>query len=161
MKLGGSYIAGERQSRLRTPPVQDRLRQARNARIGLGLLICGFVLQMISYIMNTPPRTIELAAIDVEKTVDLFNAIAACVGIIGAGMLFKFVPAESNFETHGAMGVEDANVNAETGRTYGEERAEMKARWLRYVKWSRIGFGIVVAGFVIQLIASAVHGFAR
>lgn len=105
--------------------------------------------------------TIEIRAVDVERTVDLFDGIAACIGIVGAGMLFKFVPAESNFATHGAMRVEDANVNPETGRTFGEERAEMKARWLRYVKWSRIGFGVVVAGFVIQLIASAVHGFAK
>ena len=98
--------------------------------------------------------------IDIERTVDLLTAIAACVGIVGAGMLFYFVPAESNFETHGSMGVEDANVNPETGKTYGVERKELKDKWLRYVKWSRIGFGIVVAGFVLQLIASAVHAVA-
>ena len=98
-------------------------------------------------------------AIDTERTTDLLTAIAACIGIIGAGMLYYFVPAESNYETHGVMGLEDANVNAETGKTYGVERAELKAKWLRYVKWSRVGFGVVVVGFLIQLIASAAHAF--
>jgi hypothetical protein len=48
LELGESYYSGEtREENLRLPPVRDRLKQSRNAKIGLALLILGFFGQLI------------------------------------------------------------------------------------------------------------------
>ncbi len=48
IKLGTSYYAGETDAEnVELPPVQDRLKQSRNAKWGLALLIVGFGLQIV------------------------------------------------------------------------------------------------------------------
>lgn len=48
LELGMSYWVGDTdEENLQLPPVRDRLRQARNAKIGVALLTFGFALQII------------------------------------------------------------------------------------------------------------------
>lgn len=49
VKLGVSRVAGETlESNLQLPAVADRLRQSRNAAIGLAFLVFGFGLQIVA-----------------------------------------------------------------------------------------------------------------
>lgn len=46
--LGSSYIMGDTdEENLKIPPIRDRIRQSRNAKIGVSILIFGFVLQIV------------------------------------------------------------------------------------------------------------------
>ena len=48
IKLGSSYWSGGTQEdKLKLPPVADRLRQSRNAKIGIVLIALGTVLQIV------------------------------------------------------------------------------------------------------------------
>jgi hypothetical protein len=143
-----------------TPAIEDRIRQSRNATIGLSFLIVGFLLQVSSYLITVAPQKIETRTMDIGRTVDLFTAIAGALGIVGAGFLLYFAPPDPDAEP-GALGLEDANVDQESGMTFGNLRAERRERWRRYVSWSRVGFAIVVLGFLVQIGASAIHAFWR
>jgi hypothetical protein len=47
LKLGQAYYSQEtRGKNLELPPVKDRLRQSRRAKVGLTILVVGFVLQI-------------------------------------------------------------------------------------------------------------------
>jgi len=49
LKLGQSYYSEEaREEDLQLPPVKDRLRQSRRAKIGLSVLVVGVVLQIVA-----------------------------------------------------------------------------------------------------------------
>jgi hypothetical protein len=49
VELGVSRLSGETvEENLRLPAVADRLRQSRNAAIGLGFLLVGFALQIVA-----------------------------------------------------------------------------------------------------------------
>jgi hypothetical protein len=49
IELGTSRMSGDtEEENLQLPAVRDRLRQSRNAKIGLCLLVTGFALQMAS-----------------------------------------------------------------------------------------------------------------
>ena len=50
-RLGSSYFGrGKPYPNERRPPVLDRIRQSRNAKIGLGFLAVGYVLQIVGNI---------------------------------------------------------------------------------------------------------------
>jgi hypothetical protein len=46
--LGPGLLGDTREENLRFPTVQDRLRQSRNAKRGVALLVAGFALQLVA-----------------------------------------------------------------------------------------------------------------
>jgi hypothetical protein len=100
-----------------------------------------------------------LAYFDIEKTVDLLNGIAAVLGLIGAGMLFKFNPPTA--QEPGGLAVEDANMDTETAKTYGVLRAEFYQQLGRNLNLSKVGFAFVVGSFAFLLAATLLHAYGR
>lgn len=48
IKLGVSRISGTAEENLQLPAVRDRLNQSRNAKVGTGFLVGGFLLQIVA-----------------------------------------------------------------------------------------------------------------
>lgn len=76
VELGLAYIKGAERSASRDPaPMRDRLRQSRNASLGLLFLSAGFCLQLAGYLLPRPqpveatPGPAQLAAAELGKIV--------------------------------------------------------------------------------------------
>ncbi len=76
VELGLTFIKGAERSTERDPlPMRDRLRQSRNASVGLLFLSAGFCLQLLSYVLpapqpvETPSGPRSLAAADLGKLI--------------------------------------------------------------------------------------------
>jgi hypothetical protein len=100
-----------------------------------------------------------MSGIDVERTTDLLNGIAAVLGLIGAVMLFLFNPP--TVQEPGGLAVEDANVDDQTGKTYGVLRSEFHKLLARDLNLSKVGFAFVVASFAVLLASTLFHAYGR
>jgi hypothetical protein len=73
---------------------------------------------------------------------DVINSLGLVLDIVGAVLLWKYgLPEALSREGHTYLALEETN------------EAE-KAKAASYDKWSRAGLGLLIAGFVLQLISN-------
>jgi hypothetical protein len=78
------------------------------------------------------------------------NILGLILNMVGVAILFIWAPPQSSFGQIGGILLEDANVLA-SGKTAGQERADVAARQVRYKGMSRVGFAFILVGFACQL----------
>lgn len=81
------------------------------------------------------------------------NTVGLTVNIAGAVIVVLFAFPQPSFEQEGELALEDANIH-ESGKTYGEVRAERKIMKRKYRFRSKIGLVAMAIGFGFQLMAT-------
>jgi len=87
---------------------------------------------------------------------DTINSIGLSLDIAGVVLLFKYgLPS-------------DVGARPDEGYSFGlgggppaEERRQRESRWTRYRTGSRLGLGLLVAGFVLQIVSNHVPSSVR
>lgn len=86
-------------------------------------------------------------------TADFLNRVGLVLGIVGVVVLFFYGPPQPSLEEGAGIGQEDGTPQPD-GRTLAEHNLEVRARRRRHVIGSRIGLGLVLLGFLVQLVAT-------
>ena len=79
------------------------------------------------------------------------NAIGLSLGIVGVVFIWIWGPPQPSFEPSVSIALEDATPLPD-GRTAAQFAADTKAREDHYRLMSRIGLGLILAGFALQLV---------
>jgi len=78
-------------------------------------------------------------------TVQIINAVGLLFDISGVVILFKYgLPA-------------DVSRNGAIYKVYEQEDESEKRRWERYNSRSRIGLGLIIIGFVFQILSQFLY----
>jgi hypothetical protein len=87
-KLGSSYYSSAvPEENLQLPPVQDRLRQSRNAMIGLPLLVIGFCLQALGTWWDSSASTVTKS--DYELWLGTLGAAGTAITAVFTWLVWK------------------------------------------------------------------------
>jgi hypothetical protein len=79
------------------------------------------------------------------------NAIGLSLGIVGVVFIWIWGPPQPSFERGVSMVLEDATPLPD-GTTAAQYAAATEAKESRYRLMSRIGLGLILAGFALQLV---------
>ena len=81
------------------------------------------------------------------------NTIGLALGIIRVVLIFKWGPPQPQLTEGVSIGISARNV-LPSGKTVAEPDAEIRARRSLHLWRSRIGLGMILIGFVLQLIGT-------
>jgi len=73
--------------------------------------------------------------------------------IVGAGILFFYASPQPSFEEGVAFGLEDGTV-LENGKTVAQHNDEVRVQKEQYINISKSALGLIILGFVFQLIGT-------
>jgi hypothetical protein len=79
------------------------------------------------------------------------NAIGLSLGLVGVVFIWIWGPPQPSFERGVSIVLEDAN-RLPDGRTAAQYAADTEAQERHYRFMSRVGLGLILAGFALQLI---------
>jgi hypothetical protein len=82
----------------------------------------------------------------------IINSFGLVLGIIGAGILFRWGFPQPSFEEGVGFGLEDANV-LENGLTVAENNQKVREEKEQFTNISKLGLALIIAGFAFQLLA--------
>ncbi len=83
----------------------------------------------------------------------IINSFGLVLGIIGAGILFKWGFPQPSFEEGVGLGLEDANV-LENGLTVAENNLRVREEKEQFTRISKLGLALIIIGFAFQLVAA-------
>ena len=79
------------------------------------------------------------------------TAIGLTLDIVGVGILFFYGPPQPVLETGVGLGLEDGTPVGPNGETVAELDVVTRRRRKRFSVMSRIGLGLILVGFALQL----------
>ncbi len=82
----------------------------------------------------------------------IVNSFGLVLGIIGAGILFKWGFPQPSFEEGVDIGLEDGTV-LENGLTVDENNQKVRKEKQQYINISKLGLALIIIGFAFQLLA--------
>ncbi len=87
-------------------------------------------------------------------TADGLNQLGLAFSMIGVILLFIWGPPQPNLEEGVGLGLEDNSDMPDGSGTVADHNREVARRRLRHTVLSRIGLGLVGAGFLCQFAAT-------
>ena len=83
----------------------------------------------------------------------IINTLGLIFDIVGALLLFKYGFPQPSFDEGVGLALED-NTVLEDGTTAGQYSAMTRASKESYISLSRFGRSLIIAGFILQIIAT-------
>ena len=83
----------------------------------------------------------------------IINTIGLTLGIVGVLFLFIWGPPQPEMETGVSIGLQDATVINESGKTVADHNQEVRQSRGTHEFMSRVGLLFVMIGFAVQLLA--------
>ena len=85
------------------------------------------------------------------KSARALNTVGLLLGIIGVLIIFVWGPPQPSFQTGVSIVVEDSTPIDRTGKTAGEHAGEVLQNEKHYGFMSKLGLGLIMVGFGLQL----------
>jgi len=114
--------------------------------------VSGTFLLIFDYCLGNPSTNLKFGKLN-ESTANIINSVGLLFDIMGVALLFKFGPIQPDHEIGSSLALED-NTPLSNGQTDKEYREMQEKRKQKYVSWSSIALGLIIIGFLLQLISN-------